>query len=552
MKAAGHRKLWLRIGAVGFSAALLLIIFSRLDLAVFVQTVRGVNPWGIVAAFALFCLGFLFVAWRWHLMLRLGGIVVHPAATLRSVLIGHCTYVIFFGAAGGDVVKAQIYARWYRLRMADVLAVAPLDRLMALIGAIAFGLLMAAFCVAMGGIEVLQWSSLRTPLLGVLALLAVAGLSGAGLLRWRPVRFQSINRFVASLSNAFSALLKNRSVFFKSAAAAFGMHACLSVAMAVTLAAVVQRELAWSTLMWTFPVISLIAGLPVTWGGAGTREVASIVFLGFFGVKPEEAAAVSMLILALNYCWCLVGLGLWWQGEKALAPLDSDSLPSTISVVIPTWNEAESLAATVKAARQALEVKEILLADGGSTDGTRGVGESLGCRVFQTARGRGTQMREAARHARNEIVLLLHADTLLSEADGRRLLHVFRDRRVVGGGFWKRFDRRSFWMSGSRFRCLIRLYLGRRVMGDQAMFVRRDVLERIGGVPDLPLFEEFELCRRLNRIGRLALADGTVVTSARRFRDRGVWLTYWLMWRITLGYYWGTPVKELAEKYRRR
>ena len=85
--------------------------------------------------------------------------------------------------------------------------------------------------------------------------------------------------------------------------------------------------------------------------------------------------------------------------------------------------------------------------------------------------------------------------------------------------------------------------------GDQALFVRREVLERIGGVPDVPLMEEHLLCRALRREGRLALAPATVTTSARRFRERGVLRTYWRMFVITLRWRLGASPEELARSY---
>jgi GT2 family glycosyltransferase len=91
--------------------------------------------------------------------------------------------------------------------------------------------------------------------------------------------------------------------------------------------------------------------------------------------------------------------------------------------------------------------------------------------------------------------------------------------------------------------------IGRRIVGDQGMFIRSQVLEKVGGVPDLPLMEEFELCRRLRKEGRLALADATVVTSARRFMKLGVIRTYLRMWWVTTLYRLGRPAHELLRIY---
>ena len=87
------------------------------------------------------------------------------------------------------------------------------------------------------------------------------------------------------------------------------------------------------------------------------------------------------------------------------------------------------------------------------------------------------------------------------------------------------------------------------ILADQGIFLRRETLARIGGVPDVPLMEEFELCKRLRPLGRIALADATVITSARKFRKLGVLRTYALMWRVTTGYYRGVPLEELRRLY---
>jgi cellulose synthase/poly-beta-1,6-N-acetylglucosamine synthase-like glycosyltransferase len=158
-------------------------------------------------------------------------------------------------------------------------------------------------------------------------------------------------------------------------------------------------------------------------------------------------------------------------------------------------------------------------------------------------------MRRGAAEAKGDVVLLLHADTWLPPEAGQALLNCLRDPSVSGGGFWKVFREKNLLLLGSRFKCAIRLYLGRRIMGDQAMFARREVLEEIGGVPDMPLMEEFELCRRLRKVGRLALADATVTTSARRFAKLGVARTYLRMWRVTLSYWLGTEPQKLRRIY---
>jgi len=223
----------------------------------------------------------------------------------------------------------------------------------------------------------------------------------------------------------------------------------------------------------------------------------------------------------------------------------------SISVIIPTLNEAEELAETIARVRACPEVVQIVVVDGGSRDNTLQIARLSGSTVLSATQGRGRQMRLGAAQAVGDVVLLLHADTWLPPHAGRAILDCLQNPEVVAGGFWKTFRDGTWLMRGSRLRCGIRLWLAGRIMGDQAIFVRRHVLEEIGGVPDVPLMEEFELCRRLRRAGRLALAEGTVTTSARRFRQRGIVRTYWRMWNVTLRYWLGASPQELRKLYER-
>lgn len=225
---------------------------------------------------------------------------------------------------------------------------------------------------------------------------------------------------------------------------------------------------------------------------------------------------------------------------------------SNISTVIPTLNEAAELPETLRRLRLVPEVKEIIIADGGSGDGTTRLAEAAGCVVVSSATGRGRQLRAGAERATGEVILFLHADTWVLPDAGEALLACLAQPGVAAGGFYKIFRDPPNWLvRGSKFKCWWRLLVARRVMADQGIFLRRETLARIGGVPDVPLMEEFELCQRLRPLGRIALADATVITSARKFRKLGVLRTYALMWRVTVGYYRGVPLEELRRLYER-
>ena len=220
-----------------------------------------------------------------------------------------------------------------------------------------------------------------------------------------------------------------------------------------------------------------------------------------------------------------------------------------ISVVIPTLNEALELPQTLARLQGLGAVSEVIVADGGSRDETVELARAGGARVVLSPRGRGRQLREGAAVATGDAILLLHADTWMPPGGDVALIEVLAKPGAVAGAFLKRFREGHWLMAGSRLKCRIRMSTLNFAYGDQALFVRRDILERIGGVPAVPLMEEHELCRLLGQQGRLGLASATVLTSARRFRDRGVLRTYARMIAIEIRWRLGASPERLAAAY---
>ncbi len=221
-----------------------------------------------------------------------------------------------------------------------------------------------------------------------------------------------------------------------------------------------------------------------------------------------------------------------------------------ISVVIPTLNEALELPETLARLRGLSAVSEVIVSDGGSTDGSVDLARAAGARLVIAPRGRGHQLRAGAAMATGEVILLLHADTWMPPGGDAALIRVLEKPGVVAGAFLKRFRDGHWLMSGSRLKCQIRMHLFQFAYGDQGLFLCREVLERIGGVPAVPLMEEHELCRCLKAHGRLELAGATVLTSARRFRERGVLRTYARMISIEIRWRLGASPEALASVYR--
>jgi len=227
-----------------------------------------------------------------------------------------------------------------------------------------------------------------------------------------------------------------------------------------------------------------------------------------------------------------------------------------LSVVIPTLNEAAVLAETLRHVRAVPEVVQVIVADGGSTDGTRQIAEVADAIWVGAPRGRGSQCRAGAEQATGTAIVFVHADTWLPSDAGaaisRALSADMGPGRVVAGGFRKRFHDAPLSMRGARFRSWLWFRLSGRLFGDQAIFVRRESLEAIGGFPDSPLMEEFELVRRLERLGRIVLLDSCVTASARRFRKHGVLATYLRMAEVLWGHSRGVPADELRRRYEQR
>lgn len=219
-----------------------------------------------------------------------------------------------------------------------------------------------------------------------------------------------------------------------------------------------------------------------------------------------------------------------------------------VSVIIPTLNEATGIVQTIHQVRQA-GACEILVVDGGSEDGTPELARPLADRVLSAARGRARQMNAGARAATGDVVLFLHADTILPAAFPALLARSLRDPRVVGGRFDVRLD-----AAGWPFRLIetlmnVRSRWTKIATGDQAIFVRRNVFLALGGYPEIPLMEDVELSRRLKRVGELACLRARVTTSARRWRRDGIVRTIILMWTLRLGHFLGVPAAQLKAFY---
>ncbi len=222
-----------------------------------------------------------------------------------------------------------------------------------------------------------------------------------------------------------------------------------------------------------------------------------------------------------------------------------DDVSAKLSVIIPARDEEASIGRTIEAVMHG-KPREVIVCDAQSTDGTRAIAESMGAAVVTTEPGRGRQMDAGAGVATGEWLLFLHADTLPPPDYPRHISDTLAQPGVVGGAFELHIDapNRSLriieWFVSIRSRWLSLPY------GDQGLFMRAETFRQLGGYGDLPAMEDYELVRRLSRLGRVRLANAGVKTSARRWLNQGIVCATLTNQACIIGYHLGVKPCRLA------
>ncbi|ABI56109.1 TIGR04283 family arsenosugar biosynthesis glycosyltransferase [Alkalilimnicola ehrlichii MLHE-1] len=223
-----------------------------------------------------------------------------------------------------------------------------------------------------------------------------------------------------------------------------------------------------------------------------------------------------------------------------------------LSVIVPVLNEAGQIPALARNLRSTALAPghEILLVDGGSHDDTPAAAQAHGLRMITATAGRARQLNAGARATRHPLLLFLHADTRLPAGADRLVQQALGAPAPV----WGRFD---VTISGRHpLLPVVAALMNRRsrltgiATGDQALFMRREAFDAVGGFPDQPLMEDIEMSRRLKRLGPPACLPEQVLTSGRRWERHGVAATILLMWRLRFDYWRGVPADRLAQRYR--
>ena len=229
-----------------------------------------------------------------------------------------------------------------------------------------------------------------------------------------------------------------------------------------------------------------------------------------------------------------------------------------ISVIIPTLNAENDLPATLSALIPAAVeglVREVIIADGGSSDGTKRVAGGAGADVIETAAGRGVQLKAGAKRARSPWLLFLHADTVLDDGwmrDARRFMAAVDsgERPAAAAAFRFQLDDRGLAPRALEALVHVRCALLRRPYGDQGLLIPRRLYDEAGGFQDIAIMEDVELARRLGR-KRIALLDAAATTSAARYKKDG-YIARTLRNQFCLALYSaGLPADRVARLYGR-
>jgi rSAM/selenodomain-associated transferase 2 len=226
----------------------------------------------------------------------------------------------------------------------------------------------------------------------------------------------------------------------------------------------------------------------------------------------------------------------------------ADSSAMRISVIVPVLNEQKSIATTL-AELQRLKPDEMILVDGGSSDGTREVCQRFGVAFYPSRPGRAAQMNFGAQQATGDVLLFLHADTRLPPSAFDDIRAALQDRKVLGGRFDLQLDDARPMLKLIGFMISLRSRLSKVATGDQAIFVRREIFAELGGYPDIPLMEDVAFSRALKRRGAVACLRSRVVTSARRWEADGIWRTILKMWTLKSLYLLGISPGRLKRYY---
>jgi rSAM/selenodomain-associated transferase 2 len=222
-----------------------------------------------------------------------------------------------------------------------------------------------------------------------------------------------------------------------------------------------------------------------------------------------------------------------------------------LSIIVPVLNEARLLGEFLQKVRSRGPNLEIIVVDGGSSDGTSSIAERFADRVIIAPRGRASQMNAGAAIARGEALWFLHADLEPPPTSFPQIQKALADPQVVGGCFRLRFPRRELIYRVSDSLGNFGVGMFGFALGDHGIFCRRAAFHRAGGYPDVPILEDAEIYRRLRREGKMEQLREEIVSDPRAYELHGAYRTTAVYFSILALYVLGVPIDSLNRIYRR-
>jgi rSAM/selenodomain-associated transferase 2/rSAM/selenodomain-associated transferase 1 len=238
----------------------------------------------------------------------------------------------------------------------------------------------------------------------------------------------------------------------------------------------------------------------------------------------------------------------FWESARGAAVQPAGTQP--ISIIIPALNEAATIGETLCELECSPHL-EVIVVDGGSKDNTVALAGSYGAKVIQSHPGKAVQMNAGAAAAAGDILLFLHADTLLSADFSDQIVAALNQKGVVAGAFRLSIDSTAAGIRIIERMANWRSRFLRMPYGDQALFMKKSLFEEIGGFPDMPIMEDYVLVRRIKRKGRIVIVPAAAVTSPRRWLHLGILKTWLINQLIVIAYYLGASPEQLTRLYRR-
>jgi rSAM/selenodomain-associated transferase 2 len=220
-----------------------------------------------------------------------------------------------------------------------------------------------------------------------------------------------------------------------------------------------------------------------------------------------------------------------------------------LSIIVPVLNEAAAIQDTLKSLQDLRQSgHEVIVVDGGSEDDTVQLAGKLADSVVRSKAGRGRQMNQGVRSAQGDTYLFLHADTLLPPDVDKILATLPKESE-----FWGRFDVR---LSGKNWYCRViewlinkRSRISRIATGDQAIFVSKNLFHDVNGYPEIALMEDIAISKLLNKLCKPYCLRHKVVSSSRRWEEKGIVRTILKMWKLRFMYTFGADPDELSRDY---